>query len=75
VSNTNECRTYFVCIGYGFIFLKTNLILMIGFVGVLFYIMFVLRYKGVFETDSLTSMGVDDSWMNSKDAAVWGNVV
>jgi len=48
---------------------------MIGFVGVLFYIMFVLRYKGVFETDSLTSMGVDDSWMNSKDAAVWGNVV
>lgn len=32
--------------------------------------MFVLRYKGIFETDSLTSMGVDDSWMNSKDAAV-----
>jgi hypothetical protein len=31
------------CIGYDFIFLKTNLILMIGFVGVLFYIMFVLR--------------------------------
>jgi hypothetical protein len=75
VSNTNECRTYFVCFGYDFIFLKTNLILMIGFVGVLFYIMFVLRYKGMFETDSLTSMGVDGSWMNSKDAAVWGNVV
>jgi len=37
--------------------------------------MFALRYKGIFETDSLTSMGVDDSWMNSKDAAVWGNVV
>jgi len=37
--------------------------------------MFALRYKGIFESDSLTSMGVDNSWMNSKDAAVWGNVV
>ena len=77
MSNTNECRTF--CFGYGFIFFKTNLILMIGFVGVvsfnLFCIMFAFRYKGIFETDSLTSMGVDDSWMNSKDAAVWGNSV
>jgi len=33
--------------------------------------MFVLRYRGMFETDSLASMRVDDSWMNSKDG---GNV-
>ena len=37
--------------------------------------MFVLRYKSITETDSLTNMGVDDSWMNSKDAAEWDNVM
>lgn len=36
--------------------------------------MFVLRYKGIYETGSLTSIGIDDGWMNSKDAAIWGNV-
>jgi hypothetical protein len=39
------------------------------------YVLFVLRYKGIIETDSLTSMGVDDSWIDSKDATVWGNLV
>jgi hypothetical protein len=37
--------------------------------------MFVLRYKGIIETDSLKRMGVDDSWIDSKDPTVWGNVV
>ena len=28
--------------------------------------MFVLRYKGITVTDSLTSMGVGDRWLDSK---------